>query len=84
MRLPGTLKSLLAQVKSSPVPIGSISITPEGAVALTFATPAPPAPKAPDKTLAQQPKPLRERDTIGAFKTPPLGHEDAFVPLADS
>lgn len=51
---------------------------------LTFGLPPPSAPKAPEKTLAQQPKPLRERDTIGAFKNPPLGHEEPFVPMADS
>jgi hypothetical protein len=82
VRLPGTFRQLLAQVKASPVPIGSISVpTKDGPLTLTFGdAPA----KAPEKTLAQQSKPLRERDTIGAFKTPPLGHEEPFTPLADS
>lgn len=85
MRLPGTLKSLLAQIKASPVPIGSISITAEGAVALTFVEGPAPAPKAePAKPPAPNAKPLRQRDTIGAFSTPPIGREDPFTPLADS
>lgn len=81
MRVPGTFKALLAHVKASPVPISSVSITPEGGVSLTFGDP--PA-RAPEKTPAQSPKPLRERDTVGAFKTPPIGREDPFKPLADS
>lgn len=85
MRLPGTLKALLEQVKKSPVPLGSISIpTKDGPLTLTFGElPAPAVAKAePNKIVA--PKPLRERDSIGAFRTPPLGREEPFTPLEDS
>ena len=85
MRLPGTLKALLEQVKKSPVPLGSISIPmKDGPLTLTFGDrPAPAVAKAePSKlTLA---KPLRQRDTVGAFAAPPLGREEPFTPLEDS
>jgi len=85
VRLPGTFRQLLAQVKASPVPIGSITLpTEHGPLTLTFGElplPAPP-PKPPERKPVEV-KPLRERDTVGAFKTPPIAREDPWQPPAD-
>lgn len=80
MRLPGTLKALLAQVKASPVPLGSISIPlAHGVLMLTFgdAPKVAPPPRAEENRLTAR-KPLRERDTIGAFRQPPVTREDPW------
>lgn len=84
MRLPGTLRALLAQVKASPVPIGSISIpTKGGPVVLTFGEERQPLPAiAPPAKMAPT-VPTRQRDTVGAFKTPPIGRELPWQPVDD-
>lgn len=85
MRLPGTLDALLKRVKASPVPIGSISVpTKDGPLTLTFGEVPAQALPIPSKPKLTESKPLRERDTVGAFKTPPIGREEPFTPLADS
>ena len=84
VRLPGTLKALLAQVKASPVPIGSISV-PTGEnqppLTITFGEAPAPMPKAPERNKLTESKPLRARDTVGAFQTIPQGREEPWAPV---
>ena len=85
MRLPGTLKALLAQVKRSPVPIGSISVpTKDGPLMLTF-SPTPPVPVvAPAKSANIEPAAIRKLpDSLGAFKTPPPFQPEPWAPIGE-